>query len=228
MLKLAFPTRLNDPECRGQVAYGTQKFDRQGEELVAQQWVGLFSRDTDRALTISNQTTYGFDHSDGELRLSLLRSPAYAGHPVDDKTPIVRQDRFTPRMDQGEHIFRFRIDAGPVIDRLAAVDLESRLLNTGSMSLCCFPAKRGKCPGSSVILSDQAIRLAAMKLSENGDHLILRLFETTGISRQTILMIPVLNLVIPVSFNGFEIKTLSVNPMTGEILEVDLMEVVRP
>ena len=225
MLKLALPTRLNHPDCRGQVAYGTQKFDRQGEELVAGQWAGLFSPDTDRALTISNQTTYGFDHSDGELRLSLLRSPAYAGHPIGDITPIVRQDRFTPRMDQGEHIFRFRIHAGPVV---ASVELESRLLNAGSMSLCCFPAKRGKSPGNSVILSDQAIRLAALKLAEDGDHLIIRLFETTGISRQTTLMIPILNLTIPLSFTGFEIKTLSVNQMTGEVREVDLMEVVRP
>lgn len=224
MLKLAFPCTMINAECLGQVAYGVQKFDRQGEELIAQQWIGLFSRDHDLAFTIVNQTTYGFEHSDGELRLSLLRSPAYAGHPVDDVTPIVRQDRFTSRMDQGEHLFRFRINAGPVRERLGWVDLESRLLNGGSMSLCCYPGKRGKSPESFAILSDRAIRLAGLKKAENDDRLIIRLFETMGISLQVTLTIPTLNLIIPLEFTGFEIKTLSVNTITKEIQEVDLLE----
>lgn len=224
MLKLAFPATLIDAECLGQVAYGVQKFDRQGEELIAQQWIGLFSHHHDLAFTIVNQTTFGFDHSDGELRLSLLRSPAYAGHPVDDITPIVRQDRFTQRMDQGEHLFRFRINAGPISERLGSVDLESRLLNNSFMSLCCFPSKRGKSPKNSVILSTKAIRLAALKKAENDDRLIIRLFETTGTAIQATIMIPSLDLSIPLSFTGFEIKTLSVNPFNKEILDIDLLE----
>jgi len=224
MLKLAFPGTLTDAECLGQVAYGVQKFDHQGEELVAQQWVGLFSNDLDRAFSIVNRTTYGFDHSEGELRLSLLRSPAYAGHPVDDCTPIVRQDRFTPRMDQGEHLFRFRINAGPVANRLESLNSESWLLNGGSMALCCYPSKRGKVPSSSVILSNKAIRLDAFKLSQIGEELIIRLFETTGASAQTDLILPNPDLNIHLDFHAFEIKTIRINSVTGEFQLVDLLE----
>ncbi len=224
MLKMAFPGSLTRAECLGQVACGVQKFDRQGEELLAQQWVGLFSPDGGGAFTIANQTTYGFDYSEGEIRLSLLRSPAYAGHPVDDTTPIVRQDRFTPRMDQGEHLFRFRINAGAAGERLNHVDLESRLLNSGSMSLCCYPAKRGRNPGVAVILSNRAIRLSALKNSENGDLIILRLFETTGVQTEASVSIPGLGLVIPMKFNGFEIKTVAVNPVNKQFSEVGLLE----
>lgn len=219
MLKMAFPGRLSNPKCLGQVAYGVQKFDREGEELVAQQWVGLFSENQDQSFTISNRTTYGFDFSDGEIRASLLRSPAYAGHPVDDVTPIVRQDRFTPRMDQGEHVFRFRINFGPVDERLASVDLESRLLNAGSMSLCCYPAKGGKPTGNSVVVSDKAIRLGAVMLSGDGSRLTIRLFETTGNARQVTVMVPLLNQTLALEFTGYEIKTLSIGKV-GNFIEL--------
>jgi alpha-mannosidase len=224
MLKIAFPTFLTNATCQGQVPYGTEIFDQQGDELVAGQWIGLFSRDQDRALTIANRTTYGFDHSEGELRLSLLRSPAYAGHPVDDLTPIVRQDRFTPRMDQGEHIFRFRLAAGNASARLQAADTESRLLNGGSVVLCCHPSGKGRKPASAVRISNSAIRLAALKLAETDDSLVIRLFETTGAHATAILEIPALNLSTPLEFSPFEIKTMLVNRVTKEIRETGLLE----
>jgi len=224
MLKIAFPGTLNRPDCMGQVAYGVQKFDNQGEELLAHHWVGLFSSGQDRAFTITNKATYGFDHSEGELRLSLLRSPAYAGHPVDDVTPVVRQDRFTPRMDQGEHLFSFRINAGSVSERLKSVEQESRLLNRGSMSLCCFPSGKGKNPGRGVLLHDHSVKLAALKWTESGKQLIVRLFETTGFPVQTVLEIPLFDLQVPVNLSGFEIKTLSINPATKGVTETDLLE----
>lgn len=223
MLKLAFPTNLLSSDCMGQVAYGVQKFVREGEELVAHQWTGLFSQELDRAFTITNQTTYGFDHSDGELRLSLLRSPAYAGHPVDGMTPIVRQDRFTPRMDQGEHLFRFRINAGPAHERLQAVDLESRLLNAGSMSLCCFPAKSGKSPGNAVVISNQAIRLAVLKMSEYSHQVIIRLFETTGERAVTDIWFLLLEKPIRMELGPFEIKTLTIDARSGITEESNLI-----
>lgn len=224
MLKMAFPVRLTDPDCLGQVASGVQKFERQGEEMVAQQWVGLFSADRDQAFTVVNQTTYGFDHSDGELRISLLRSPAYAGHPVDEVTPIVRQDRFTPRMDQGEHLFRFRIHAGAFSERMASIGLESRLLNNASGTLCCYPARKGTRPASPVIISNKAVEMVAMKMAEYDDKLIIRLLETSGIGSYTTISIPAVDIVVPLEFKGSEIKTLSVDLVGKEIAEVDLLE----
>lgn len=224
MLKISFPVNLPSADCLGQVAYGVQEFNRPGEELVAQKWVGLFSRTDDRAFTIANQTTHGFDYSEGVIRLSMLRSPAYAGHPVDDAIPVVRQDRFTPRMDMGEHVFRFRFHAGPVRDRLESAERESRLLNAGSMSLCCFPRKNGKDSGSAVVLSNPAVRLSALKWSEKGDHLIIRLFETTGNPARSDLAIPMYKLDIMLVFRPFEIKTLAFDPGSSQIAEVTLLE----
>jgi len=223
MLKLAFPSTLTEGDCRGQVAYGVQSFSNQGEELVAHQWIGLFSRADDRSFTVANRTTYGFDHSDGELRLSLLRSPAYAGHPIGDEIPIVRQDRFTPRMDQGEHLFRFRFNAGPEKERMASIDLESHLLNAGSMALCCYPKKQGRKPDSAIVLSNPVIRLAAFKIAEKDNRLMIRLFETTGKQESTLLSAPMLKQPIRIDLSPFELKTLVIDTATGIAEETDLL-----
>jgi alpha-mannosidase len=220
-LKLAVPTTFKNHQGLGQVAYGVQKFPHDGEEHVAHQWLGLFPEDSGTALTISNSVTYGFDLSDGEIRLSLLRSPAYAGHPVDDITPIVRQDRFTERMDQGAHSFRFRINAGPVEERTRLIDLESRLLNCGSVALCCYPVKKGRHPGGGLILSDKRIRLATMKMDPENQKIIVRLFENSGNPITAGLEWPGLIPETRLVFKPFEIKTLIIDPVEHVIKESD-------
>jgi len=191
--------------------------------LVAQQWIGLFSQADDRSFTVANRTTYGFDHSDGELRVSLLRSPAYAGHPLGDDIPIVRQDRFTPRMDQGEHLFRFRLNAGQVSERMASIDLESHLLNAGSMALCCYPKKQGRKPESAVILSNPGIRLSACYMPEKDKLLVIRLFETTGKQENTLLTSPILKQPTRIDLSPYELKTLVINPATGIVESTDVL-----
>jgi alpha-mannosidase len=222
-LKLAFPTQMRDYMCMGQVAGGIQEFSREGEELVAHKWVGLFDEVGHKSLTIANQTTYGFDISDGDVRLSLLRSPAYAGHPVDKVTPIVRQDRFTPRMDQGEHHYTFLLNAGDPATRLISVDLESRLLNTPPFSLCCYPSKHSSKPSSGIILSNPAVRLDAFKLSETGKDWVIRLFNTTPGPQVCSVGLEVLDIAGKFVFNPMEVKTLKIGLAGGNLKETELI-----
>jgi alpha-mannosidase len=224
MLKLAFPVNLINPAFMGQVPYGIQEFSAQGEELVAQKWVAAYSLSDDFAVTIANRSTYGFDFSEGQLRISLLRSPAYAGHPVGDRQPIVRQDRFTPRMDQGEHLFSFHINAGPLRERLIRVEQECRLLNVPPPALCCFPGGRGEIPLPAVTVSNPAIRLAAMKLAEAGKRIIIRLFETTGYPARAEVLLPGCGAETSLVFRPFEIKTLAVDTDLLSVDEVNLIE----
>jgi len=224
MLKLSIPTPFTGGGCRGQVAYGVERFDRPGEELVAQKWVGMTSADGERALTVINDCSHGFDFEDGELRLSLLRSAAYAGHPVLDDRTIVRRDRFEPRIDQGERIFTFRLAGGPATERFEAVDREALVMNEPPAALCCHPSGKGSKPQPGVILSDDVILLTALKQAEGCERLILRLFEPTGTGRATTVTIPSLGFEHEVSLSGFEIKTVAVDAATGEVFETDLLE----
>jgi len=224
MLKLSVPTSFQKGDCRGQVAYGVEDFTREEEELVAQKWVGIVSSDKKYALTIINNGTYGFDFSNGELRLSLLRSAAYAAHPVDGKKPIVPQDRFEPRIDQGERVFRFWINGGEAQDRLSQVDREALIKNESPVALPWFPPGKGENILPSVSVSGDAVQVTSVKMAEENNWLILRLFEPTGEKRKTGVSVPSLNLSFEVKLQGFEIKTMAVDLDSKEIFEVDLME----
>ncbi|MDP8240527.1 MAG: glycoside hydrolase family 38 C-terminal domain-containing protein [Candidatus Hatepunaea meridiana] len=224
MLKLSVPTCFQKGKCRGQVAYGVEEFDRYGEELVAQKWISVVSSDQKKALTVINNGTYGFDFENGELRLSLLRSPAYSGHPAGGDMTIVHQDRFEPRIDQGESSFTFRINAGSADDRLSRIDREALVKNEFPMALCCYPSGTGKEAYQGVTLSDNVVQLTTLKMAEEGDKLIIRLFEPTGKMCKTRVTIPYLDMNFDVVLKGFEIKTLAVDVQSKTFIEVDLLE----
>jgi alpha-mannosidase len=223
MLKMAVPTKFRDGNCQGQVAYGVQEFNPTKDELISQKWVSVVSSDNQYALTVVNDRTHGFDFKDGEFRFSLLRSPAYAAD-IGDSGSLRSQDRFVPRMDQGERIFRFWINGGKAKERMLQVDREALSKNEHVMALCCFPSGGGMEVAPSLILSDKAIQVTAFKMAEGRNWLVLRLFEPTGRIRTTQVTIPCLNLSFDVSLGAFEIKTLSVDLGTKEIFELDLVE----
>jgi alpha-mannosidase len=140
----------------------------------------------------------------------------------------VPQDRFTPRIDQGERLFRFWLNAGPTDERLAAIDREALVRNEQPMALSFFPSGDGTKPGPFVTLSDKVVQLAALKRSEDGQRLIIRLFEPTGRKRSTTLALPSLGLKTKVSLGPFEIKTLALDPECGTWTETNLMEEPLP
>ncbi|HHY48743.1 MAG TPA: alpha-mannosidase, partial [Alphaproteobacteria bacterium] len=160
VLKLAIPTRIPDPRYFGQVAYGVQELPTDGREVVAQKWVAAFSADERLGLTVINDGTYGSDFCDGELRLTLLRSPGYAAHPILDR-PIMPQDRFSPRIDQGERQFTFWLNAGPGRERRQRVDREALAHNERPVALSFFPSGAGIPAQASVRLSDGVVQMAA-------------------------------------------------------------------
>jgi len=224
MLKLAIPTSFRDGSCKGQVAYGVEDFSREKEELVAQKWVGVISSDKQYALTVINNGTHGFDITNGELRLSLLRSAAYSAHPVEEGKPLVPQDRFEPRVDQGERIFHFWINGGEANNRIPQVDREALFKNEAPMVLSCNPPGKGNRSLPAVIMSNKEVLVTAVKMAEENNWLLVRLFEPTGKERKTRLSIPCLDLTFDASIKGFEIKTIAVDLSTKEIFDVDLIE----
>jgi alpha-mannosidase len=224
MLKLSIPTAIRGMRVRGQVAFGVEHHAREGEELVGHHWMACVSPDHARALTLVTDATSGFDYAGTELRISCLRSPAYAGHPVDAVTPVVRQDRVETRVDRGEHVFRFWLTAGPADDRLAAIDRESAAHLEPPIALVAFPPGGGSAARPGALLSDAVIQMPAMKLAADGARLVVRLFEPTGSARHTVLSIPALDVQVPLAFRPFELKTLTVDLASRAVRETDLLE----
>jgi alpha-mannosidase len=223
MLKLSVPTLGRDSRYIGQVAYGVAELPSDGKEAVSQKWSAVVSRKDNMALTCINDGIYGSDFSDKGLRLTLLRSPMYSGLSTEDPN-VVERPRYTPRIDQGERLFRFWFNAAAVKKRFEAIDREALTKNEKPFALSFFPSGNGKQAKSFAVLSDDIVQITAIKKAQKGDDYIIRLFEPTGKPRTTVLSLPQLKKKIKLSLGGFEIKTLRINPKTGRYVETDLLE----
>lgn len=223
MLKLSIPTMLGDARYLGQTAYGVNELPSDGNEAVSQKWVAAVSDGMNRVLTCINDGIYGSDFKDGEIRLSLLRSAGYCAHPIMERS-IMPQDRFSPRIDQGERMFRFWFNAGTVQQRLEAVDREALVHNEKPFALSFFPSGEGRKPECLIELEDEVVQMTAFKKAEGTENYILRLFEPTGKERDTVIKIPAVGIKQIVRMNAFEIKTFMVDLSKKELIETDLME----
>lgn len=228
MIKMALPLAFPGEQCLGQTAYGRHEYDRIDEEWTAQKWIGVASQRHNCMLTVINDGVYGFDFYENRLRPSLLRSAAYAAHPVKEGRSLLPQDRFEPRIDQGERRFRFWINAGPVIERSKLIERESQVKNEPPMVLCCYPEGRGRPIAPQVELHDEAVVVTAMKMAHQTSRIILRIFETEGMQRETVLHFPGVSKKCSLCLNPFEIKTLAVDFNSEQILETDLLEKPLP
>lgn len=223
MLKLSLPTLLDDGLLEGQVAYGSDRLPDNGDETVAQKWLAVTSKASNATFTCINDGSYGCDFCKGELRLSLLRSPGYSAHPIGTQK-LMPENRFAPRIDQGERMFHFWINGGNLSERLAAVDREALVHNEKPMALSFFPCGSGQKLKPLVVLDDDVVQVAAIKKAETGDALIVRLFEPTGKDRTTTVSLPFARMRKTFHLKKFEIRTVRIDIKRGTWNETDLME----
>jgi alpha-mannosidase len=228
MLKISIPDFCGDKaEYLGQTAYGIDQLPANGDEAVAQKWTAVVDRQKNMGITCINNGIYGSDFSSDGLRLSLLRSPAYSCAPwLFDYgwRNNIAKNRFIPRVDQGERVFRFWLNAGTVSERLNSIERESLVKNEVPFALSFFPQSGGIKPKLLVILNDDVIQVTAVKKAEKGSAIIIRLFEPTGRKRKTILTLPFIDKKLKLSLNAFEIKTFKINLKTKNVKEVNLLE----
>ncbi len=222
MLKLAIPLAFEAEKYLGHTAFGIQELPTNGNEAVAQKWVCAVSEHGNKAVSCINDGIYGSDLTDNHIRLSLLRGPAYSGHPHNDNI-ILAQDRLTPRIDQGERVFKFWLNAGPAKARMNAISAEAIQNNEKPYALSFFPLGTGTLPKPLAIVDNKTIELTACKKAEQGSGWIVRLFNTTGHKQNTKLKMPALACRQSLCFGPFEVKTLRVDKR-GKAMPVNLVE----
>lgn len=220
MVKLNIPSSFGADTCIGEHAYGREKLFGSLKENVSQKYIAACRGD--RAILCMNNGVYGssFDDKNGELKITLLRSPSYCAHPIGDRV-VMPQDRFMPYMEQGERSYSFMIDAGETEKILDSAPRAAQHFNAPPMALSFFPAGTGKLPAAPAELSgNEIISLTAFKKADNGDGYILRLFNPTEKLQTAVLRFYEKS--AGLEFSPFEIKTLRVTK--ERIEETDLME----
>ena len=191
-------------EMHGQIIYGQEKLPQDGTERVAQDWVA--SSDDTRMLAVLRKGGYGLDCTRQELHFSLVRGAAYAAHPINDR-PLLRTDRYIPRMDQGEHTFAFRLTGGKRGDVSKKLEREAQVFNEAPFCLQAFPTgQKGEKAESLLTLEGDQVVMTAFKASDDGGY-IVRLFNNLPGAAVCNCKIPHLNLQEEITFRPYGVRT---------------------
>ncbi len=211
MLKLNIPTAINAASYMGQKIYGRDYMESDGSEVVSQKWSAAVNLSGNKTFAVVNDGIYGSSFKDGQIQLSLLRSCSYCAHPIEGM-PLTRDDRFTERAEQGERMYNFWINGGscdeilPVVDNLALVHNESPYV------LSYFPDGTGETNSPVIEIEDKSVLCSAFfKKEDSNKSYILRLFETTGVSREIDLKFPSEQFETRILLNANEIHTFIVD-----------------
>ena len=200
MFKLCVETALEKSAAASvQTMFGTEAALKGGKETVMQKWCGLSGEKN--SVGIVNNGIYGVSFSDGEIRLSLLRTPVYSAHPVDG-TELAPDTREYEHIDIGERDFKFRICANE-----AFMDYEAERFNKEVLALSFFPSGAGEKKSGGVSVDNKHIILSALRHSENGT--MLRLYNSSAVKQKCSGVYE--GRQMTAEFTPFEVKTFIIN-----------------
>jgi len=143
----------------GETAFAFEKLFDDGREAVFHKWCGLKG---EKNLYILNKGTYGGSFTENSIRLSLLRTPVYAAHPIEDRE-IAPRNRFVEHIDMGKRSFSFRITAEKEIAR------QAQAYNEEPFALSFFPSGEGAVKNVLVEIDRPEIILSSLK-KKNGEY----------------------------------------------------------
>ncbi|NOZ63510.1 MAG: alpha-mannosidase [Caldiserica bacterium] len=224
MLKMSFPLNISSQTNTAEIPYGAIERPANGMEEPMLQWVEVSEtcgKNKKYGVSLATNSLCGYDIKDGEIRLTVLRSPLYAHH-----IPATPSDTKRPRyMNQGLYTFECRIIPHPGEWQKAKVINLSQEINQPPISFVTH-SHPGALPGENswITIKPDNVILISMKPAEERDNLILRLFEATGRKTSAQVSLSFVPLQIESSWEPFEIKTISLDPKKKQWQEVNLME----
>ena len=181
LLKAAFPLAASSSKATYEIPYGSierpttrnNSWEDAKFEVPALRWADL--GDGQHGFSLINESKYGYDDKGNVLRLSLLRSPTYPD----------------PDADRGHHHFTYALypHAG---DWKQALTVRQGYDFNYQLKAMQVEAHSGTMPGEHafVTVEPENVVLTAMKKTEDGNGLILRLYEWAGKSGEVEVHLP--------------------------------------
>ncbi len=200
MVKLNLNSFFENPIFLGETIFGYEELHQNGEEVNFQKWCSLEMGN--QALAVFNEGIYGGCADSGHMLLSLLRTPAYSAHPIEERK-IAPTDRYLPHIDMGERQFKIRIQAGEIKDKCCAL---AQRWNEKPYVLSYFPSCEGVQPKKLVEIENEIIVLSAFKQTKE-DTYLMRLINESDKSCVTKINLEYFNIETKLVFQPFEVRT---------------------
>lgn len=185
MLRTSFPLAIHAEQASYDIQFGhiqrpvhhNTTWDLARDEVAAHKWVDLSQHDYGVALL--NDSKYGHRIKDNVIDLNLLRSVPYPGPRLvadDQVAPGEPHGGFT---DQCDHTFTYALYphrdglvAGGVVQAAYALNVPLRTLPAPAAQAGALPAHK-----TFLELDTPYVVIEAVKKAEDGDDLIVRLYE---------------------------------------------------
>jgi alpha-mannosidase len=176
LLKAAFPLDLRAPRATCEVQFGAiertthrnTSWEKARFEIPAHRWIDL--SEGGYGVSLLNDGRYGHDLSEGQIGLTLLRSPTWPD----------------PQADQGEHEVVYSLYPHPGDWRSGGTVAAGYALNRPSVAFVppsSGPQNSDALQVSSAIMFEsraENVVIEAIKRSQDGTSLVVRLYESTG------------------------------------------------
>lgn len=224
MLKIGFETRIEGGTATYECPYGQVTRPTAGGEEPGLQWIDLTGRIDGRpyGFALLNDGQHGFDVLDGTVRMTVLRSPAYAHH---DPARIDITDGI-PIMDQGWHKVRYQILPHAGSWQATQVPHRAWELNAPPIAHVESAHPGNLPPQASFLGSDcETVLFSVVKQSEDGTDLIVRGYETAGKPAKARLCLAGADSGFDLAFAPHEIKSVRIDVNSWRMQEVNLLEV---
>ncbi len=218
LIKLSFPVNVESPKAVYSMPYGFIEKAANGEEDAAHEWADMADKDTGAGLGLINDGRYSHCAIGNDLRIMVARSCAYLDH-----YGRVSRDDEMEFIDKGEQ--EFNLILCPHTGEIPAeLTNQGRLLNMPPV-LVQESHHGGSLPQecSAMNIDRDNISVSALKGSEDGDGLVLRLTETAGRAVNATVDFTAMEKSFELGFTPFEVKTVRIGK-DGSLKEIPIIE----
>lgn len=215
-LQLEIATTIQGDEYETEVPHASVTRPRGGGEEPVGRWILL--RDDRSAVAVVNDGPGGAEIVGSKIRQTLVRSPVYCSGSESAEPRYLGE-----HMDLGEHRYRFRLLYGPAEEIRAGCPLSADDVTLPFSYHCSVPLGASQRNGLKAgvaacsltrIDGCGSVHAEAIKVSEDGGALVLRLVERTGSEAGVRVSLPPLQ-PFELMFRPFEIKTIRVEKAAG-------------
>ncbi len=198
MLKIAWPMAVENPKAFYEMPFGVIERPADGEEEPGLMWTAVKGDDAGFALV--NNNTYSSSVCGGTIYQTVLRSPIYGDH----GGPRTDESEFT---DQGR--IEFNYELMPVADSWVPVIRAARQLNKPVTNIIetWHDGKLKAQSWSALNVDKDNVILSAVKRSEDGKGLIVRLYEVDGVETPVTVSGELLRVPLKVTFTPYSANT---------------------